>query len=415
MEIRKSFLLILMPAFLMPIYSHAGETSLHGFFQGNYSLNTSSKNPNDSGFKWAEERVQLKLDASKEPFRIFLKADGILDHVEPEGDVEIREGYLDYTSKAWDARLGRQVVTWGLGDMLFINDVFPKDYEAFFSGRPMEYLKKGVDGLKVGAYPDFASFELIAIPFFEPNNFPSSKRFWTYDPMPAVTARSYVEPTSKTQNTETALRAYRDIAGFDTSLYYYKGFYRQPSMTPDHPTTPGRITYFYPKLSVYGVSAQGRTLDGVLSLEAGYYDSRQDRKGADPMIPNSQTRFLIGYQKQLWEDFTAGFQYYAEYMRRYDEYVKNLPAGFPKESRVHELATVRLTQMLMHQTLRLSLFSIYSPSDGDYLLNPEVKYNFSDHLWAALGANFFGGGEKWDQFGQLARNDNLYIQVRYEF
>ncbi|TAN45160.1 MAG: hypothetical protein EPN22_03965 [Nitrospirae bacterium] len=399
----------------MPIYSHAGETSLHGFFQGNYSVNTSSKNPNDGGFKWVEERVQLKLDASKEPFRLFIKADALLDHVDPKGDVEIREGYLDYTSKSWDARLGRQVVTWGLGDMIFINDVFPKDYEAFFSGRPMEYLKKGVDGLKVGVYPDFASFELIAIPFFEPNNFPSSKRFWTYDPMPAVTARSYVEPTAKTQNTETALRAYRDIAGFDTSLYYYKGFYRQPSMTPDHPTAPARITYFYPKLSVFGASAQGRMFDGVLSMEAGYYDSRQDRKGADPMIPNPQTRFLIGYQKQLWEDFTAGFQYYTEYMRRYEEYVKNLPAGFPKERRVHELATIRLTQMLMHQTLRLSLFSIYSPSDGDHLLNPEVKYNFSDNVWAALGANFFGGGERRNQFGQLARNDNAYIQVRYEF
>ena len=52
-------------------------------------------------------------------------------------------------------RAGRQIITWGLGDLIFINDVFPKDYEAFFSGRPMEYMKKGVDGVKIGYYPSF--------------------------------------------------------------------------------------------------------------------------------------------------------------------------------------------------------------------------------------------------------------------
>jgi len=36
-------------------------------------------------------------------------------------------------------------------------------------------------------------------------------------------------------------------------------------------------------------------------------------------------------------------------------------------------------------------------------------------FWAAIGANIFGGGEKWSQFGQLEKNDNIYLQVRYEF
>jgi hypothetical protein len=55
------------------------------------------------------------------------------------------------------------------------------------------------------------------------------------------------------------------------------------------------------------------------------------------------------------------------------------------------------------------------PPAGDYLLNPEVKYNFSDHIWAAIGGMVFGNGEKWSQFGQFDKNDNVYLQVRYEF
>jgi hypothetical protein len=152
----------------------------------------------------------------------------------------------------------------------------------------------------------------------------------------------------------------------------------------------------------------------VLSLEAGYYDSRQNRGGTNPLTPNSQTRFLTGYQKQLWEDFTLGVQYYGEYMHNYSNYMQNLPAGFPADGRYRDLATVRLTQLLKHQTLRLSLFSFYSLSHGDYMLNPEAKYNFTDHIWTALGANIFGGSGT-TQFGQLKRDSNLYVQTRYEF
>ena len=362
-----------------------------------------------------EERLQVKLDASKDPFHIFVKADGWYDHIDQKWDSELREGYLDYTSSKWDARIGRQVITWGVGDLLFINDVFPKDYAAFFSGRPLEYLKKGIDAAKVGVYPGFASFELIATPFFEGNTFPDPARFHLFDPFPAITDRPENEPAAKFENAEVALRAYRDIAGFDVSLYAYRGFFRQPSMMPDNSVIPTQLTLFFPKLSVYGASAQGRALDGVLSLEAGYYDSREDRAGTNPMIPNSQTRFLIGYQRQLWEDFTVGLQYYGEYMHDYPAYRDSLPADFPRERRLRDLATVRLTQFLKHQTVRLSFFSFYSPADGDYMLNPEIKYNFSDHIWAALGANIFGGGKPWTQFGQLTKDDNVYMQVRYEF
>lgn len=393
----------------------AADISLHGFLQGNYSFNTAGSNPDNGDFKLAEERLQLKLEASKDPFRLFIKTDAFYDHIDKESELELREGYLDFISSKWDTRVGRQVITWGLGDLIFINDVFPKDYEAFFSGRPLEYMKKGIDGVKIGLYPDFASFEIIAIPFFEPNHFPDKHRFWMFDPMPGIKSREREKPAVTFENTEIALRAYRNMAGFDASLYYYRGFFRQPSVMPDNPMRPSKLTLFYPELSAYGASLQGRAMDGVISLEAGYYDSRKDRGGTDPMVPNSQTRFLIGYQRQLWEDFTMGLQYYGEYMHGHHKYKNNLPPGFPEERQLHDLLTVRLTQLLKHQTLRLSFFSFYSPSAGDYLLNPEVRYSFTDHIWAAVGANIFGGGEKWSQFGQLSRNDNAYLQVRYEF
>lgn len=386
------------------------EVTLSGFLQQNTAFNTVTVNPDGRRYKWLEERAQLKLDATGGPWRVLVKGDLAYDHLGRNDESELREGYADYAAGNWDFRAGRQVITWGLGDLVFVNDVFPKDHEALFAGRPLEYLKRGVDAVKLGAYPAFASFELVYTPNFRESRIPDSRRFRLFDPMPAVTNRETVKPGQG----DAGLRIYRDVAGYDAALYLYSGFHRTPSMRPDNMTAPTRITFFYPKLSVYGASLSGRAGEGVLSLEAAYYDSRQDRSGSDFTVPNSQTRLLVGYQIQPLEDLSLGFQYYTEYMHDYNAYRAALPAGFPIEKQLNHTITLRATQLLTHQTLRLSLYASYNASNGDHFINPELRYSFTDRVWGAVGANSFGG-KPWGQFGQLSQDDNVYVQVRYEF
>lgn len=412
---KRIFQAFLIIASCLAMDAYGADYSVNGFLQGNYSFDTDISNPDGGDLKWAEERAQLKVEGVQEPVRLFFKADVFYDHIDKNAEVEMREAYIDLTRDRWDLRAGRQIITWGIGDLIFINDIFPKDYEAFFSGRPLEYLKKGVDAVKAGFYPDMASFEIVLIPFFEPNNFPESNRFWMFDPLPGVTDRSEKQPASTVNNTEVALRVYRDIAGFDTSLYLYRGFHREPSMLPDSLSSPSRVELIYPDLAVYGMSLQRSALGGVAGVEAGYYDSLDDRSGSDPLIPNSQTRFLLSYQRQIIEDLSVTVQYYGEYTHDYAEYERTRIASFPKEPRYRDLTSLRLTYLLLHQNMRLQWFSFWSPVDRDYLLNPEARYNFSDNFWAAIGANIFGGKEDTTQFGSLDRNDNLYMQARYEF
>jgi hypothetical protein len=394
---------------LMPLAARA-EITLSGFLQQNTAFNTGEPNPDGRHFKWLEERAQIKLDASGGTWHLLGKVDFAHDHLGREDQAELREGYVDYTADQWDMRVGRQVITWGLGDLVFVNDVFPKDYEALFAGRPLEYLKLGVDAVKIGVYPEFAAFELVVAPSFRASRIPDASRFHLFDPMPAVTDRGTVTPDQG----EAALRIYRDIAGYDAALYFYRGFQRTPSMRPDSLTSPTTITYFYPRLSVYGASVSGRAGDGVLSLEVAYYDSREDRSGNDFTVPNSQSRLLAGYQIQPAEDLSLTFQYYTEYVHHYANYRAALPAGFPADRRWSHTATARLTRFFRHQTLRFSAYASYNASNSDRYLNPELRYSFTDQAWGALGANVFGG-KPWGPFGQLAEDDNIYLQARYEF
>ncbi len=394
---------------LAPLVARA-EVTLSGFLQQNTAFNTVAANPDGRHYKWLEERAQVKLDASSGAWRLLAKGDLAWDHLGRKDQSELREGYVDYAAGNWDLRAGRQVITWGLGDLVFVNDVFPKDHEALFAGRPLEYLKRGVDAVKLGVYPAFASFELVLAPGFSESRIPDARRFHLYDPMPMVASRETLKPGQG----DAGLRIYRDIAGWDAALYFYRGFQRTPSMRPDSMLAPTKITYFYPQLSTYGASASGRVGEGVLSLQAALYDSRQDRAGNDFAVPNSQTRLLAGYQIQPLEDTSLGFQYYAETMHDYAAYLAALPAGFPLDKRWSHTVTARLTQFFLHQTLRLSMYAAYNATNGDRYLNPELRYSFTARVWGAVGANVFGGKPE-GQFGQLSRDDNLYLQLRYEF
>ncbi|MEW6027637.1 MAG: DUF1302 family protein [Planctomycetota bacterium] len=394
-----------------------GKLSLHGFLQANYSVRTGNPDTGslkNGDFLLGEERLQLELEKQAGEGKAFLKADLFHNALDGSSDMELREGYLNLNLDSFNLRLGRQIITWGIADFLFINDVFPKDWSAFFSGRPLEYLKIGTDCIKTDFKIGATSAEIIAAPFFQPDNLPSGESFFFYNPMAGI-SQNEEKPDREKENTEFALRLYRNIAGTDFALYTYKGFFRSPAMQPDTLPVPTLITLHYPDLRVYGLSAQRTLFQGVTGLELGFYDSRDDRDGTDPFIPNSHTRGLLSYQRQLWSDCTAYLQYYGEYMSRYNDYKNNLMPGFPEQDHLRQVATFRLTHFFDYQTWQVSLLMFYGVSEKDYFIIPEVKYQVNDQFWIALGLNLFGGENDTTFFGQFEKNDNLYLAVRSNF
>ncbi len=122
-------------------------------------------------------------------------------------------------------------------------------------------------------------------------------------------------------------------------------------------------------------------MGGIVSLEAGYYDSRDDRAGVNATVPNSQARLLVGYQKQLAQDLTLGPQYYVEIMMDFTTYENTLPAGLSRKERYRDIFTFSLSRFLQHQTWELALFTFYSPAEQDYLIQPRVAYRVSDNFF----------------------------------
>jgi hypothetical protein len=399
------FLLIVAPL------AGAQDLSFYGFLQSHAAARTGDVDCSavtECDFPAADVRGQLSAEGRNATGtlgflgRLELVRDVALD----DTDLTARELYADWNSENFGARLGRQLITWGVGDLLFINDTFPKDPEALFTGQPMEYFKLGADALKLNAYAAPANVELV-VAMFRADNTPTSRRFILPDPFPAALPRRTEEPDNSAEELEVSGRVYRYIDNWELSGYASRTHFH----TPARGVTAGEVVGTFPRLNTLGASLTGPAVKGVVSFEVGYYDSVQDRDGGDPSVENSQFRGLVGYTRQPWQDATLGLQLYGEWMYDYGAYRQALPAGLPVKDRVRKVATVRFTQLFAHQTLALSVFGFFGLSENDHYLIPSLRYAFSDDLWAEIGANVFGG-DRNGTFGSLRDNRNVYATVR---
>ncbi len=386
---------------------------VHGFYEmrAGYRLR---KEKQEKDMSIMENRLQIDLASYLDWGDLKVKGDIFGDMVEEQADFQLREAWLfarpfDFM----DLKVGRQVLTWGTGDLIFINDLFPKDWQSFFIGRDDEYLKAPSDAVKVSLFSDFANLDIVYTPQFDPDNFIRGERlsYWnlTLGRIAGQDVKVHTDrPNRWIRDSEIAARVYKNISNYELALYAYRGFWKSPGGQ----NSAGLA--IFPELNVYGASVRGAVGRGIGNLEFGYYQSEDDRSGKNPLVNNSELRYLAGYSQEVGKDFTAGIQYYVEQMLNYSRYKANLVSG-PARDQYRGLLTLRLTKLLLNQNLRFSVFTYFSPADKDVHTRPNVHYKVSDNLAVEAGANIFFGDYPHTFFGQFENNTNIYTAVRYSF
>jgi len=414
---RKLIILGLIAIFAAPLHA---EVNIDGFLQGLYGARLEEDNPTATEMPASETRLQLRAEHFGNSAEFFGRLDFVYDAADTaQYEWELREGYLKFRlGQYFDFKIGRQVLTWGTGDLVFINDVFAKDYRSFFVGRDDQYLKAPQNALRMAFYPGFGNLNFVWTPRFEPNRLPTGRKLSYYNPFVGrIVGEGYyfdpATPEAKFENGEFALRYQQQIGMMNAALYFYKGFYKNPTGAV---TTPDGPMAIYPHLDVYGASVRGSILGGILWLEGGYFDSRDDKDGDNPMMPNSSVMGLFGYERQVATNLTANIQWQADAIMDYDKYEAGQTGmGAYVRDEVRHLLTSRITKLLNQELVTLSGFVFYSPTDEDMYVRASVEYKYTDQLILALGGNFFEGNNQATDFGQFDLNDNVYLKATYGF
>ncbi len=381
------------------------------------------KDPAIERLSLAETRLQLHLEkqVSTAELKVVTTTDFLLDSrgdlsgvdlQRGTGLIDLRQAYLGMRPfEAVSLKVGRQIITWGTGDLLFINDLFPKDWRSFLLGRDLEYLKAPSDAARVDLAMGPASLDVVFTPQFDPDRFITGERLVFFDGARLHDDGEPIDigiPDRVFEDVEVSGRARLAIASFEAALYGYHGFWKSPFGFD--PTANQAI---FPPLSVFGASLRGPLLGTLLSLEGGYYLSEDDTDGTNPFVPNSEIRALIGLERSFGAAFTASVQGYLESMQAYDEYLMGLPAGFVARDQNRAVVTARGTFDWAREQVRTSAFVFFSPTDNDAYVRYTLHWGIGRFTAIDLGANLFFGQRESTFFGQHQKNSNVYSALRF--
>ncbi|KAB1443294.1 hypothetical protein [Pseudodesulfovibrio senegalensis] len=386
---------------------------INGYVETRAGMRTRN-DPDEKGVSVAEATLQLEMftytDWADFKFKGDLRTDGVTESVV----FDTREAWIfSRPSDNVDIKVGRQVLTWGTGGLVFLNDMFPKDWQSFFIGRDAEYLKAPCNSAKVGLFSHLANVDLVYTPRFEPDRYINGEyiSYWSAADGERLGNDDILEvdtPNDWFEDDEFAMRVYRNVNNYELALYGYWGYWKDPKGVNDQGTAT------FPKLNTYGASVRGQVGPGIGNAEFAYYDSTQSNGGTNADVHNSQMRYVVGYGQEVWANCTLDLQYYVEQMLDYGEYRDRTTTGRPKDEFRHVI-TVQLSQLFMNQTLTLALDGYCSPSDEDAYLRPSAEYKISDTTVASVGANIFFGNHPETFFGQFSNNSNIYTSIRYSF
>lgn len=395
---------------------------IHAFVESATSSRVVDDPTTEAQLLLGEARFRLEARHDGDRSSLSFKGDLLADGVSGDVSVDIREALLSFRlGRFIDIKAGRQILTWGTGDLLFLNDLFPKDWISFMTGRSDEYLKAPGTALMIGLYTSAINLDVVWTPIFEPDRFITGERLSFFNPMAnsLVGGGPMVVPAGidrKLKNGEFHGRLHRTIMGYEVALYGYYGFYKQPlAVEVDDPIAPTVFTPSHARLGVYGLSLRGALLGGVINLEGAFHHSIDDKKGEDWTIPNHQMRGLLGYEHELVQKMTLGLQYYLEYTMQHAELMDNSPNPDIEPDELRHVITLRWMYRVLREDLTLGFFAFFSPNDKDFFLRPTIEYKLNDSLKLALGGNIFWGDKEHTFFGQLQKNTNVYLRARYTF
>jgi hypothetical protein len=395
-------------AILVPT-SAAASGHISGYVQEHLSYRTESKsacaNLEGCSLMVNEPRVQVLGEWQSGEVSGALRVDAFHDAAIDQSDVLVRESYLDWApSSKISARVGRQVITWGVADYLFVNDIFPKNYDAFFTGKPFDHMKEAVDAVKANFVLGKSEWELVAARP-QPDTMPLSSRFAATAMLPGVNVQA-----ANRSGTDLALRIAGKCKRWDSAVYLARHLSRDAGL---YAQSVSNMASQLQSTRHVGLSMIGGAANGVVMAEMAYMDTDLRNGNMNPFLFGKQVKALVGYSTDLGDDASVSMQYHHEREMDYDAYRMSLAPMVDPAAKTRQTVYLKLQKRLYNQTLGVGV-QMFAAFDGGHYLNPFASYSIADGLNLESGANFFGG-ETNSRYGMMKRDSNVYASLRYSF
>jgi hypothetical protein len=333
-----------------------------------------------------------------------------------EGEVGLREAYIDYYTDSVDFRVGKQIVIWGKADGLAITDVVsPKDLSNFLIPEFRE-LRLGVIAGSATVYRGAAALEVVYVPVFTPSILPAPDSIWytSFDaPVePTITPGMSVEPALENGEVYSRLRLQTGLLDFDLAGGYYWTNEPSPTISREF-ASPGvlssvTVTPEYYRQFLAGAAVSASAGPFILRGEAGYFTPRrlltEDVSNPVGYVEKDYLQALAGA-----DTVVAGVDLSAQVMHQFIvDYEDAL-----QQDEYTWTATLRARRTFFRDRLAVDLFSYIGLNEPDALVKTGATWAPADALSFRLEGNFFFGDT--GQFGGYSGNDLIVLSTRYSY
>lgn len=360
-----------------------------------------------------ELRTRLEWEADWQHWAVESTLDVVANAVTKKFDIDIRELAVQTTiGEQTDLRIGKQVLSWGVGEYIFLNDLFPKNWQAFFNGRDEEYLKAAANAVHVSHYFEQGNVQFVWFPRFTPDEFVNGQVFSYFNPFLAAQSSERLM-AERAHDDEFAFRFFKRFGQIEAALYVHLGREKTPRSANIDARSTDLPSFYFAKMNTYGASVSGAALGGIVKAEVSFGESQEDLDGDNPLVSNSVAKALLGYETELAPKLSGSWQAYVEAEQQYAAMQQTWPQGIRLSSRHRVMFTQWYRYQLWQETVTINLLHMHSSSDDDGYIRANIQYKATDLWHITAGINTFYGQYQDSFFGQFEEANNVYVRIRH--
>lgn len=322
-----------------------------------------------------------------------------------QGTGHVSEAHVDYSSGPWSARVGRQIISWGRADRINPTDSFgPRDHTLLAADDEAQRL--GVDAALLRH--DFSdALALVAVlARLAPDIRPQGSM------PPQLTERA------PSQRRNWAIKLDHS-GGIDASLSYFDGHAAAPRYSAAIGPTGLAFTGQHERVRTLGAdfatALQAWTLRGEIARST----MRPDCGGCTS--PRRRTlQAVLGADRDFGDGANINLQWFSTWRSgepgaalpgAVNDALDRLNLSFgPRQTGM----TLRLSQRLLNERLKIELATLWDFSHHSRWLRPRLQWAHSDALRFGAGLDRLSGPAQ-SLFGSLRRNNTGFVDMTLVF
>jgi len=232
-------------------------------------------------------------------------------------------------------------------------------------------------------------------------------------------------PAPTLANTEFAFKFNRTGGSVDWSLSYFHGYSLLPSAgLPASPEAVSSLVLRYDKIDVVGADFARNYGRYGFRGEAAYFFT-SDHRGNDPFVKNPYLFLVLGGDRTFFDNLNVNLQFVGHWVNNFtdpetiaDPVISNIAeqnviTAVQQDRWSYGLSSC-VSKTWWNDTLEAEILVFVNFTRWVSYVRPLISYAFTDHIKCTIGADIYTGNNQTG-FGQLKRNQNIYMELSYRF